>query len=173
VDRLSERLGHAVKFAYRCWDRIVLSGYIERLLKIQSERAEKDQPLVDEDTAFHYTLAQAADNQLLVRLHNVILDLLRESRQIAAHVPGRPQMSLRGHESILEAVKAHDGEAGYRTSLAHIAEVRDGSMHALLNDQTAAPSLSEPPHPEIGNEAKLKPLPYRSLKPSALHRCWR
>jgi hypothetical protein len=31
VDRLSELLGRAVQFAYTCWDRIVLSGYIERL----------------------------------------------------------------------------------------------------------------------------------------------
>jgi len=31
VDRLLELLGQAVQFAYTCWDRIVLSGYIERL----------------------------------------------------------------------------------------------------------------------------------------------
>jgi hypothetical protein len=31
VDRLSEVLGRAVQFAYTCWDRIVLNGYIERL----------------------------------------------------------------------------------------------------------------------------------------------
>jgi hypothetical protein len=31
VDRLSELLGRAVRFAYTCWDRIVLTGYIERL----------------------------------------------------------------------------------------------------------------------------------------------
>ncbi len=31
VDRLSELLGQAVQFAYECWDRLVLSGYIERL----------------------------------------------------------------------------------------------------------------------------------------------
>jgi hypothetical protein len=31
VDRLSELLGQAVQFVYTCWDRIVLSGYIERL----------------------------------------------------------------------------------------------------------------------------------------------
>ncbi len=31
MDRLSELLGQAVQFAYTCWDRIVLSGYIERL----------------------------------------------------------------------------------------------------------------------------------------------
>jgi hypothetical protein len=31
VDRLSAVLGQAVQFAYTCWDRIVLNGYIERL----------------------------------------------------------------------------------------------------------------------------------------------
>ena len=31
MDRLSELLGQAVQFAYTCWDRIVLTGYIERL----------------------------------------------------------------------------------------------------------------------------------------------
>ncbi len=31
MDRLSELLGRAVQFAYTCWDRIVLNGYIERL----------------------------------------------------------------------------------------------------------------------------------------------
>ncbi len=114
---------------------------LENLITVQRERAEKNQPFVDEDTAFHYTLAQAADNQILLRLHNVILDVLRESRQIGVHVPGRAQMSLRGHESILEAVKAHDGEAAYRASLAHIAEVRDRSTRALLDDETPTLSL--------------------------------
>ncbi len=31
MDRLSELLGQAVQFAYTCWDRIVLNGYLERL----------------------------------------------------------------------------------------------------------------------------------------------
>jgi hypothetical protein len=31
VDRLSELLGHAVQFTYTAWDRIVLSGYLDRL----------------------------------------------------------------------------------------------------------------------------------------------
>src|SRR5438552_17327896 len=31
MDRLSAVLGQAVQFVYTCWDRIVLSGYIERL----------------------------------------------------------------------------------------------------------------------------------------------
>ena len=31
MEQLLDVLGQAVQFAYTCWDRIVLSGYIERL----------------------------------------------------------------------------------------------------------------------------------------------
>jgi GntR family transcriptional repressor for pyruvate dehydrogenase complex len=103
---------------------------LEQILERQRECIERGQPFVDEDTAFHYTLARAADNHILLRLHNVILDVLRESRQTYLHVPDRPQMSLRGHEAILSAVTNHDGEGAYQASLAHITEVRDGILRA-------------------------------------------
>jgi GntR family transcriptional repressor for pyruvate dehydrogenase complex len=104
---------------------------LELLLQRQRECIADGRPFVDEDTAFHYTLARAADNHILLRLHNVILDLLRESRQSYLHVPDRPQTSLRGHEAILGAVKAQDGEAAYQASLEPITEVRDGILRAL------------------------------------------
>ena len=104
---------------------------LESLLERQRECIAAQRSFVEEDTAFHYTLAKAADNQILLRLHNVILDVLRESRQSYLHVPNRPQMSLRGHEAMLAAVKARDADAAYRASLAHITEVRDGILKAL------------------------------------------
>ena len=104
---------------------------LESLLERQRECIAAERSFVEEDTAFHYTLAKAADNQILLRLHNVILDMLRESRQSYLHVPNRPQMSLRGHEAMLGAVKARDADAAYRASLAHITEVRDGILKAL------------------------------------------
>src|SRR5262249_31609898 len=87
---------------------------LEALLERQRQCITEGRPFVDEDTAFHYTLATAADNHILLRLHNVILDVLRESRQSYLHVPDRPQTSLRGHEAILGAVKERDGEAAYQ-----------------------------------------------------------
>ena len=104
---------------------------LETLLERQRECIAEGRPFVDEDTAFHYTLARAADNHILLRLHIVILDLLRESRQSYLHVPDRPQTSLRGHEAILAAVRAQDAEAAYGASLAHITEVRDKILRAL------------------------------------------
>jgi GntR family transcriptional repressor for pyruvate dehydrogenase complex len=110
---------------------------LERLLERQRECIAAGRSFVEEDTTFHYTLAKAADNHILLRLHNVILDVLRESRQSYLHVPNRPQMSLRGHEAMLAAVKARDADAAYRASLAHISEVRDGILRALENGVNA------------------------------------
>jgi GntR family transcriptional repressor for pyruvate dehydrogenase complex len=107
---------------------------LETLLERQRECIAQGRSFVDEDTAFHYTLARAADNHILLRLHNVILDVLRESRQSYLHVPDRPQMSLRGHEAILNAVKTHDADGAYAASLAHISEVRDGILRSLEAD---------------------------------------
>jgi len=107
---------------------------LEHLLERQQDCIANGRPFVDEDTAFHYTLARAADNHILLRLHNVILDVLRESRQSYLHVPDRPQMSLRGHEAILGAIKNQDAESAYQASLAHITEVRDGILRALESD---------------------------------------
>jgi GntR family transcriptional repressor for pyruvate dehydrogenase complex len=108
-----------------------LVAELEQILDRQRACIDKHEPFVDEDTAFHYALARAADNRILLNLHNVILELLRESRQTYLHVPDRPQLSLRGHESILAAVRSHDGDAAYGASLAHITEVREGIVRAL------------------------------------------
>jgi len=110
---------------------------LETLLERQRQCIAEGRSFVDEDTAFHYTLARAADNHILLRLHNLILDLLRESRQSYLHVPDRPQTSLRGHEAMLNAVKAHDPEAAYTASLAHITEVRNGILRTLEPDSNS------------------------------------
>jgi GntR family transcriptional repressor for pyruvate dehydrogenase complex len=104
---------------------------LEQLLERQRECIANERPFVDEDTAFHYTLARASDNHILLRLHHVILDLLRESRQSYLHVPDRPQLSLRGHEAILSAIKAHDPQGAYNASLDHIVEVKEGILRKL------------------------------------------
>ena len=104
---------------------------LEDLLERQRACIARGAPFVDEDTAFHQTLARAADNQTLERLHDIVLNLLRESRQSYLYSPDRPQLSLRGHEAILRAVKARDGEAAHAASLQHVIQVRDGILRAL------------------------------------------
>lgn len=108
---------------------------LERLVARQSECIARGEPFVDADTAFHTTLAAAADNAILDRLHTIILDLLRESRESYLYTPDRPQRSLRGHQAILDALRAHDPDAAWRAALTHISEVRDGILQAL-DDRT-------------------------------------
>ena len=107
---------------------------LERVLERQRACVAEGKPFVDEDTAFHHTLARSADNRILLRLHNVILDVLRESRETYLHVPDRPQLSLRGHEAILAAVRSRDPERAASAALAHVVEVRDGILRALADE---------------------------------------
>jgi GntR family transcriptional regulator, transcriptional repressor for pyruvate dehydrogenase complex len=125
--------GIARRAAMRATDEHIVE--LSTLLERQRECIAEGRSFVEEDTAFHYTLATAADNHILLRLHNVILDLLRESRQSYLHVPDRPHMSLRGHEAILVAVQAHDADAAYAASLEHITQVRDGILRSLEGDR--------------------------------------
>jgi GntR family transcriptional repressor for pyruvate dehydrogenase complex len=112
---------------------------LERLLERQRACIARGATFVDEDTAFHETLTRAADNAILLRLHGVILEVLRESRQSYLYGPDRPQASLRGHEALLAAVRARDGDAAFRAALAHVAEVRDGILRAL--GETDSPAV--------------------------------
>jgi GntR family transcriptional repressor for pyruvate dehydrogenase complex len=109
---------------------------LKTLLERQRACIAQGLPFVEEDTAFHYTLARAADNHILLRLHNVILDVLRESRQSYLHVPDRPRTSLRGHEAILSAIRLRNADSAHDASLAHIVEVRDGILRALEQGAT-------------------------------------
>jgi GntR family transcriptional repressor for pyruvate dehydrogenase complex len=113
---------------------------LEALLERQRASVALAKQFFDEDTAFHHALARAADNLILLRLHNVILDLLVEFRQTYLHGPDRAAVSLRGHAAILAALQRHDPEAAALASLIHIREVRQGIMHVL------AVAVDEPPH---------------------------
>ncbi len=117
---------------------------LERLLERQIQCIVRGEPFVDADTAFHTTLAAAADNAILDRLHTIILDLLRESRESYLYTADRPQRSLRGHQAILAAVKAHDPDAAWDAALTHISEVRDGILQALDHRGDATSSARRP-----------------------------
>lgn len=120
---------------------------LDRLLDRQAECIARGESFVDADTAFHATLAAAADNAILDRLHSIILDLLRESRESYLYSADRPQRSLRGHQAILAAVRAHDPDAAWQAALSHISEVRDGILQALDdrgNGAATAPPSAPP-----------------------------
>ncbi len=96
---------------------------MEEILGRQSAKVREGRLAVDEDTAFHYRLATAARNQVILKVMDVLMDLLREGRARTLQVAGRPQRSLEGHRRILAAVRRRDARAAQRAMEQHLEEI--------------------------------------------------
>ncbi|MDR5693986.1 MAG: FadR/GntR family transcriptional regulator [Armatimonadota bacterium] len=101
---------------------------IEKLQSIvarQEEKVQRGEVAIEEDDEFHYTIAKASRNQVTLRVVDVLMDLLRESRERALQIEGRPARSLQGHKRILQAIQRRDGEAAAEAMFKHIEEIEE------------------------------------------------
>ncbi len=78
---------------------------------------------IDEDSEFHYNIALASDNSAVLKIVDVLMDLLRETRERTLQVEGRQEKSLAGHHRILSALKRGDAEAAEAAMRRHLQEV--------------------------------------------------
>jgi GntR family transcriptional repressor for pyruvate dehydrogenase complex len=98
---------------------------IEQILERQSERVQHGEMSIEEDSEFHYRIALAADNSVMLRMVDVLMDMLRETRQRSLQTRGRSQKSLSGHRRILAALKRHDPVASESAMLRHLEEIEN------------------------------------------------
>lgn len=91
---------------------------------------------VDGDEAFHASVTAAGHSQLLARLMKEISDLIRQSRLESLAQPGRPSVSLAGHQRIAEAIRAQLPAAAATAMHDHIELVSDV---AVLRDDDVTP----------------------------------
>ena len=96
---------------------------LEDILRRQREKAARGESTVEEDSQFHYTIALAAQNSVVLKLLDVLMDLLRETRARSLQVAGRLERSLAGHRRVLEAIKARDAAAAERAVRKHLEEI--------------------------------------------------
>jgi len=96
---------------------------MESILARQEEKLQRNEPATEEDTDFHYTIALAADNGVMLKLVRVLMNLLRETRERSLQVAERQQKSLAGHRDILAAVKLGDAAAAEAAMRRHLSEV--------------------------------------------------
>ena len=80
---------------------------------------------IEEDSEFHYTIALASDNGVVLKVVDVLMDLLRETRERSLQVEGRQEKSLAGHHRILSALKQGDAAAAEAAMRRHLEEVED------------------------------------------------
>ncbi len=98
---------------------------MEEILQRQEERQAQGDAAVAEDTEFHYSVALASDNSVVLKVLDILMDLLRDTRERSLQLEGRPQKSLAGHRRILAAIKRHDGEGAKAAMRRHIEDVEE------------------------------------------------
>lgn len=98
---------------------------MEEILRRQEEKQHQGDAGVAEDTEFHYSVALASDNSVVLKVIDILMDLLRDTRARSLQVEGRPQKSLSGHRRILAAIKRHDGEAAKAAMRRHLEDVEE------------------------------------------------
>lgn len=107
--------------AFRATDEDVRA--LEQIVERQTQRVRAGELALEDDNEFHYRIAAAAKNQVVLRTMDILMDLLRDSRTRSLQGPGRAEKSLDGHRRILDAITRRDPEAAAQQMRAHIEEI--------------------------------------------------
>jgi len=98
---------------------------MEEILYRQSEKVRQGQAAVEEDSEFHYNVAMASENSVVLKVLDVLMDLLRDTRERSLQVEGRQEKSLAGHQRILAAIKRRNAAAAETAMRRHIDEIEE------------------------------------------------
>ena len=104
---------------------------MEEILARQQTKLEKGESAIPEDSEFHYAIAMASGNSVVLTVLDILMDLLRDTRERSLQVEGRPPKSLAGHRRILAAIKKHDAVAADAAMRRHIEDVEEMVVHKL------------------------------------------
>ncbi len=98
---------------------------MEDILVRQEAKVRQGKLGIEEDSEFHYSIALASDNSAILKVVDVLMDLLRETRERSVQVEGRQEKSLAGHRRILAALKRGDAAAAEAAMRRHLQEMED------------------------------------------------
>ena len=96
---------------------------LEDILSRQKAKIDRGELAIEEDSKFHYTIAQAARNSVVLKVLDVFMDFLRDSRELSLQVEGRPQRSLNSHRRILNAIARKNPAAAEKAMRRHITTI--------------------------------------------------
>ncbi len=96
-------------------------GKMREILHEQEASIKRGDIGIKADTSFHFLLAEAAGNEILLRIMDSLMALLHETREASLHTSGRSATSLKQHKAIVRAIEARDPAAAERRMREHIA----------------------------------------------------
>ncbi len=98
---------------------------MEEILQRQEAKLSRGETTIGEDAEFHYAVALASGNSVVLKVLDIVMDLLRDTRERSLQVEGRPRKSLIGHQRILAAIKRQDAESAKAAMRRHIEDVEE------------------------------------------------
>ncbi|MFY9903782.1 MAG: FadR/GntR family transcriptional regulator [Terriglobales bacterium] len=98
---------------------------MDDILRRQEAKLASGDPAIAEDAEFHYAVALASGNSVVLKVLDILMDMLRDTRERSLQVTGRQQKSIAGHWKVLNAIKRHDGEAAKAAMRRHIEDVEE------------------------------------------------
>lgn len=84
------------------------------------------------DGRLHALIAASTANRTLILLMAVLLDELSLARNQSLAIPGRIQRSLRQHQTLVDAIAAHDVSLARVSMLEHISDVEQSILQATI-----------------------------------------
>lgn len=96
---------------------------MQEILARQARKMADGELAIEEDSEFHYAIAMASGNSVVLKVLDLLMDLLRGTREKALQVEGRPQKSMGGHKQIMSAIKKRDAAAAEAAMCRHIEEI--------------------------------------------------
>jgi GntR family transcriptional repressor for pyruvate dehydrogenase complex len=126
-----------------CYDKVVVHPQF-------ANKEEREKFLSEADHQFHLMVAEAAGNEVVVRVMNNLIDLLRQSRMQSMKIPGRVEQSLQEHMLIAEALKGQNGKLARSRMFDHLTSVEKA---LLLELEEAGKSVGSPV--EAGTSVEL------------------
>ncbi len=79
---------------------------------------------LEQDTAFHFAIAEATHNDLLVTIVSYINEALRETREWSLRAYTGTASSIQHHHCIMTAIAAHDSRAAHTAMADHLEDVK-------------------------------------------------
>ncbi len=100
-----------------------LKGYLQRIQQMERDKSYADYPVVD--CAFHRTIIEAAGNQLLLEMHDIIAPKIQRYHHYGVSIHSVENMKLTAnHIAIYSALKNHQSYTAREEIMADISQMR-------------------------------------------------
>jgi GntR family transcriptional repressor for pyruvate dehydrogenase complex len=131
-----------------CYNKVIIQQQFQT-------KEERDKFLSESDQQFHLAVAEAAGNEVVMRVMTNLIDLLRESRMQSMKIPGRVEQSLKEHMLIAEAIKDRNAKLARSRMFEHLSSVERTLLHEL---ELAGVPVSLKDESEEPSDISVKPL---------------